>query len=316
MVAVNRSLTVLGTDGRKLVVVVPAFNEERSIGSVILKAHKYADIVLVVDDGSTDATAEIAEAAGAVVLRHEQNLGKGTALATGLYGAQKHNPSIVVTLDADGQHLPEEVACVAAPILKGQADIVVGSRYLEPKSRVPFHRILGHHVFNFITNQMSGVSLTDSQSGFRAFSPRALHAMSFHSAGFAVESEMQFWAQEQDLKMIEVPITIHYHDKPKRPVLVHGLMVLNGILRLIGQYRPLLFFGVPGLLILLIGLISGLWAIDAYRKFQTLAVGIALIGVLFTTIGLLTLFTGLILHSIRGLLIDHVRPKERVDKGA
>lgn len=300
-----------GTERPQIVVVIPAYNEERFIGSVVLKARQHAGTVLVVDDGSTDATAEIAEAAGAIVIRHEQNRGKGTTLNTGLRHTRTLEPDVVVVLDGDGQHLPEQIATVAEPVLTGQADIVVGSRYLDSNSRVPAHRIWGHRVFGFITNQISGVATTDSQSGFRAFSPKALRSLSFHSNGFSVESEMQFLAREHNLRLLEVPITIQYPDKPKRPVVAHGLLVFNGMLRLVGQYRPLLFFGLSGLLILLAGLAWGVWVVDIYRDTQTLAVGYAMISVLLTIIGSLGLFTGIMLHSVRGLLLDLVNPGER-----
>ena len=220
-----------------IVTVIPAFNEERFIGSVVLKAKKLMDVVIVVDDGSTDATAEVAQAAGALVVQHAQNQGKGAALNTGFRKARSFAPDVVVILDADGQHLPEEINKVVTPILTDQADIVVGSRYLEKKCAVPLHRIWGHHFFNFMTNCISGVALTDSQSGFRAFSPHALYAIAFQSNGFSVESEMQILAQEHHLQVVEVPITIRYQDKPKRPVVAHGFMVLNGILQLVGQHR-------------------------------------------------------------------------------
>ena len=296
---------------RKVVAVIPAYNEERFIGSVVLRARRYADTVVVVDDGSTDATADIAHAAGATVVRHEHNQGKGVALNTGFDRARELDPDVVVTLDADGQHLPEELTLVAAPILQGRADIVVGSRYLEKRCSVPLHRIWGHQVFNFVTNQVSGVCLTDSQSGFRAFSPQALDTISFHSNGFSVESEMQLLAHEHHLRMQEVPITIHYRDRPKRPVIAHGLMVLNGILRLIGQYRPLLFFGVPGMVLLVAGLVWGLWVVELYRQLHTLAIGYAMISMLLSLLGTLALFTGILMHSVRGLLLDLVQPKGR-----
>src|SRR5262249_50720911 len=154
--------------------------------------------------------------------------------------------------------------------------IVVGSRYLKKKSSVPTHRVWGHRAFNLLTNWMSGVAITDSQSGFRAFSRRALQTISFNSDGFSVESEMQLLAREHHLRVNEIPITIQYRDKPKRPVLAHGLMVLSGLLRLVGQYRPLLFFGVPGLFLLVAGLAWGLWVVDIYHQSHTLAVGYAL----------------------------------------
>jgi hypothetical protein len=165
---------------------------------------------------------------------------------------------------------------------------------------VPRHRVWGHRVFNGLTNTLSGTRVTDSQTGYRAFSPRAAETINFASDGFAVESEMQFLARQHELKVAEVAINIDYVDKPKRPVAAHGVMVLNGILRLVGQYRPLLFFGVPGM---------GLMVVDIYRHSQVLAVGYALISIFLCIVGSLSLFTGIMLHSIRGLLIELVQPK-------
>ena len=289
----------------RVVAVIPAYNEERYIGSVVLKALRHASHVLVVDDGSGDATADVAAAAGAIVVRHETNQGKGVALADGFRQALQLDPHAVVTIDGDGQHLPRELQAVAAPILQGQADIVVGSRYLQPKSIVPRHRVWGHRLFNLITNAASRVSVTDSQSGFRAFSPRALRCLSFQSNSFSVESEMQFVAREHGLRLLEVPITIHYHDKPKRPVLAHGLIVLNGILRLMGQYRPLVFFGLPGLLLAATGLGWGLYIVDIFRRTRQLAVGYAFICVMLFVVGNISLTTGIILHSIRGMFLQY-----------
>jgi glycosyltransferase involved in cell wall biosynthesis len=301
-----------GSNGHhRIIAVIPAYNEERFIGSVVLKTRQYADAVIVVDDGSIDATGKIAEAAGAVVVQHPQNLGKGVALSTGFCRARELDPAVVVTLDADGQHSPEDVTCVAAPVLDGQADIVVGSRYLEKKSRVPLHRVWGHLVFNLLTNQVSGVPVTDSQSGFRAFSPLALCALSsLHSNGFSVESEMQLQARDHSLRVTEVPIKIHYYDKPKRPVVIHGLMVLNGILRLMGQQHPLLFFGLPGTVILLAGLLWGTWVVGIYGRTQVLALGYALLSMLLFIVGSLGIFAGITLHSTRELILELVRSKD------
>lgn len=287
-----------------VVAIIPAYNEERFIGSVVLKTREHANTVIVVDDGSSDATGRIAQAAGAIVVTHEVNRGKGVALTTGLQKARELSPTAVVLLDADGQHVPGELGRVVSPVLEGQADIVVGSRYLENGSDVPTHRVLGHRAFNLMTNGASGVSLTDSQSGFRAFSPAALSAITFRSSGFSVESEMQFIARQHGLRMIEVPITVLYNDKPKRSVWAHGMMVLNGLLHMVGQYRPLLFFGVVGMLVLLGGLALGAGVVYTYERQQVLAVGNALITVLFIILGTLILFTGIILHSVRGMIME------------
>jgi len=288
----------------RVVAIIPAYNEARTIGSVVLQTCRHADTVIVVDDGSSDATAEIAAAAGALVVRHEVNRGKGAALNTGFCKARELDPLAIVMLDGDGQHQPEEVPQVLAPILAGEADMVVGSRYLEKECGVPRHRILGHRAFTWLTNLASGLRVSDSQSGFRAFSPRAVECVNFASRGFSVESEMQFLAHEHGLRLAEVPITADYVDKPKRPVLAHGLMVLNGVLRLVGQYRPLLFFGLTGLFLLLLGTGWGWWVVVIYSRTKQLAIGYALISVLLTVLGSLSLFSGIMLHSVRALLME------------
>ncbi|MCP5096860.1 MAG: glycosyltransferase family 2 protein [Chloroflexi bacterium] len=288
----------------RVAVIIPAYNEERFIGSVVLKSRQYSDNVIVVDDGSSDQTAAVAATAGAYVIEHHINQGKGGALNTGFAYAQDIGADVIVTIDADGQHDVEEISAVIDPVINGDADLVIGSRYLVNNSDVPPHRVIGHKAFNFITNQASGTSVTDSQSGFRAFSPRCLSKLAFSSNGFSVESEMQFIAREHALKLVEVPITIYYHDAPKRSVWAHGLTVLNGILRLVGQYRPLLFFGLVGICMLILGLGWGLWVIDLFRQTRELATGYALISALLFIIGNIALSTGIILHSVRGLLLN------------
>jgi glycosyltransferase involved in cell wall biosynthesis len=294
-------------NGHKVVAVIPAYNEERFIGSVVLKVRRYVDEVIVVDDGSSDDTYDVAACAGATVVAHACNQGKGQALNTGFRKAIEFDPVAVVTLDADGQHLPEELDHVLKPVLRDEADIVVGSRYLERTSDVPRHRVMGHWAFNALTNVTSGVKATDSQSGFRAFSRRAVERLAFSSAGFSVESEMQFLAADLGLRFVEVPITIRYPDPPKRSVIAHGMMVLNGTLQLVGQHRPLLFFGVAGLVILLTGIAWGAWVLRIYSVTSQLAVGYALVSVLLTILGSLGLFAGVILHSVRGLILDYLR---------
>lgn len=300
-----------GASCRGIVAVIPAYNEERFIGSVVLKARKYADTVVVVDDGSTDATGEIAQAAGAIVVRHDHNRGKGAALNTGFCKARELVPEVVVVLDADGQHRCEEIPTLARPVLEDGADMAVGSRFLRVNSRIPGLRALAIRALTLATNIGSGLGLSDSQTGFRAFSAQAVETVTFRSSGFSVESEMQFWAREHGLKVVELPITSRYNDGPKRNPIPHWLQVLNGVLRLIGQYRPLLFFGVPGMATLLFGLLWGAWVVNIYRTSQTLAMVYALIVVLFSIVGVFTLFTGIILHSIRALLLDFREAIER-----
>lgn len=287
------------------IAVIAAFNEDRFIGSVVLKTQRYVDHVIVVDDGSTDHTAAIAEAAGAELIRLEDNRGKAQAVNVGLRRARELDAGIVVLIDADGQHNPGEIPHLIEPIESQRADIVVGSRFLQVRSRIPRWRIFGQHALTLATNVASGVSLTDSQSGFRALSRRALRTLKFRpGGGFSIESEMQFLVHQHKLAVQEVPVSVDYSERPKRNPFRHGMQVINGIMALVGQHRPLLFFGVPGMIILLLGIGMGIIVVDRYNTYQTLAVGYALISVLLGIIGIQTLFTGIILHSIRGFLAD------------
>lgn len=301
-------------DQFRIVIIIPAFNEERFIGSVVLGLLKYPVKVIVIDDGSTDGTSKIAEAAGAITYRKKDNEGKGVALNLGFQKARDLKPDAIVTIDADGQHLPDELPLVLEPILTGKADICIGSRYLQDTSNTPGYRRLGHKFFNMATSLPSGIFVSDSQSGFRAFSPRALDLLNFSSSGFSVESEMQFLAKENGLKVVEVPITIRYLDKPKRSATQQGIGVLNGILRLAGQYRPLLFFSLPGLFLLIIGFAWGIYVIERYRQYQELAVGYTLITLLLAIMGMILITTGISLHSIRTLLFDFFGPKKEKNK--
>jgi glycosyltransferase involved in cell wall biosynthesis len=297
------SVTVTESPLQPTIAVIAAYNEDRFIGSMVLKTRHYVDYVLVVDDGSTDQTAHVAEEAGAMLIRHEKNQGKAEAVNTGLKRAREMNARLVVLLDADGQHDPAEIPALIAPVENRQADLVVGSRFLGVRSRIPRWRVFGQRALTVATNVASGVPLTDSQSGFRVLSQAALQAISFRSeGGFSMESEMQFLVQEHHLIVQEVPVTMVYSEGPKRNPVRHGFQVLNGILFLVSQHRPLFFFGVSGVIILLAGLLLGLIVVDRYNTYQKLAVGYALISILLDIIGIQTLFTGIILHSIRAFL--------------
>jgi len=293
-----------GKDRPRLVAVIPAYNEERFIGSVVLKAKELVDVVIVVDDGSEDETGKIARNARAMVVQHGANRGKGAALNTGFRAASEMEPEAIAILDGDGQHRPEELSRVLSPILRGEADVVVGSRYLTRRQTVPFHRILGHRVFTFLTNVVSGTRVTDSQSGFRAFSPRAVRRIRFSSNGFAADSEVQFEASDHGLRVCEVPISACYEDKPKRSVWAHGLQVLRGLARLAGRYRPLLLFGGLGIFVSLVGLALVMRSVGFNLSQGVLSTVTALLAIALLELGGQVLFTGVFLHSVRALLVE------------
>jgi glycosyltransferase involved in cell wall biosynthesis len=285
-----------------IVAAIPCFNEERCIGSVVLKTKRYVDEVIVIDDGSTDETARIAEAAGAVVIRHERNQGKGAAIKTVFEYVKKAGCNALVLLDGDGQHDPAAIPALLAPVLEGQCDIVVGSRFLSNKSNIPGYRRAGQHLLTLVTNLGSRVKLTDSQSGFRAFSREAINAMSFVESGLSIESEMQFAISKSGLKVTEVSIEVSYFDKAKRSPIGHGLNVLSRVLVLFSLRQPLLLFGLPGLISLGVGLALGARVLSIYNTTQQLALGNALGTVVLCLAGLLLLSEALMLQAMKELI--------------
>jgi hypothetical protein len=172
------------------------------------------------------------------------------------------------------------------------------------QGRIPGLRSIGQVGMTLATNLASGTAVTDSQSGFRAFSERAIETLLFRARGFNVEGEMQFQARDHELLVIEMPITARYDDPPKRSVFRHGLLVLDGVFRLAARHRPLLFFGSPGALLVLLGLAIGLHVQDIYTRTQELAIGYGLLTVLCTIVGLVALFTGITLHAMRAVYLD------------
>jgi glycosyltransferase involved in cell wall biosynthesis len=297
---------VTASDQDETIAVIAAYNEERFIGSVVLSALRHVRKVFVVDDGSTDDTVLIASAAGATVVELEQNRGKGAALRVGLEVAlQEEGVQSIVLLDGDGQHDPDEIPAIAQPVLVQKAELTIGSRFLEIHSQIPWWRRIGQHSLTWMTNVASNVPLTDSQSGFRCISPQVAKLMLLATSnGFSIESEMQFLIKEYGITTLEVPIGCVYEEPSKRNPFKHGLQVIDGILRIAGAMRPLLFFCVPATIILLGGLISGFYVVDLYERTNELAVGYALVTLLLIIVGTIGFSSGVILHSIRALLIS------------
>ena len=283
-----------------LLLVIPAYNEERTIGSLVLTARMLGLRTLVVDDGSTDRTPYVARMAGAEVESHDHNRGKAEALNTAFGFAREHGVGLLVTVDGDGQHDLADLDALLEPLAAGEADIVIGSRFLDSSlDRIPRVRRLGQRGMTMLTNLGSSTSISDSQSGYRAFGPRAIERIVFASRGFTVESEMQFLAREHDLRVAEVAIRAIYDDPPRRNVFQHGLGVFNGLLTLVERHRPLLFFGLPGLVALFSGCALGLHVAQIYRATQTLAVGYGLLTIMLINAGLLAVLCGIILHALR-----------------
>ena len=212
-----------------IVAIISAYNEEDELANVITKTLKYVDKVIVVDDGSVDRTAEVAIGAGDEIISHSTNLGKGEALKSGFKVIK--DDSIIVTIDGDGQHNPDEIPILIKPIIEDGADLVNGSRYMNgPEENTPAYRRVGQKVLDIATNISAGISVTDSQSGFRAFSSKSKDCFRFKGTGFGIESEMLADAAESGLKIVEVPITVRYDvDGSTKDPITHGVGVLFNI---------------------------------------------------------------------------------------
>jgi glycosyltransferase involved in cell wall biosynthesis len=282
------------------IAVIAAYNEELCIGSTVLRTQAYVDRVIVVDDGSTDATTAVAKAAGAEVITLPRNQGKAHALVAGLQEIKKTDCKAAVLIDADGQHNPDEIPKVLAPVLAGEADLVIGSRFLDQESDIPAYRVTGQVVLNVFTNLSAGQKVTDSQSGFRAVSCKALGHFDFCSDGYSIESDMIAHFAEQGLKIAEVPITVRYDvpNKHKKNAFAHGFDVLGRIVGFIGYRRPLIFFGIPGFSLFMVGLIAGSFAFSQYYMTQTFHYVVTMISGVALVLGLLLITSGLILNSL------------------
>lgn len=294
--------------GEKLFVVacIPAFNEENMIANVILTTKKYVDKVIVCDDGSSDMTAEIAWKLGADVLRHETNMGKGAALRSLFSRASMLNPDVVVTLDGDGQHESKQISDLLKPIIEGKADIVVGSRYVNGSvSDIPTYRKVGLGVANWLSRRTANLNVGDTQSGFRAYSPKALQLVSStESNGYGADTEILTLAAKEGLRIVEVPVTVKY-DLPvktsKKAPMFHGMELVSSILKLIVEDRPLLLLGLPGILVLMLGVFFGIWTLQVYTVEHYVITNMALISIGLVLIGLFTVFTSIMLYALTRL---------------
>src|SRR5207245_7487631 len=252
---------------------IPAFNEGPTIGSVVLRTKQYAEEVVVIDDGSKDDTAEIAALAGAHVIQHARNLGKGTAIRTAWLFARERHPEALVLLDGDHQHDPKDIPRIVEPILAGKADVVLGVRWGKT-SGMPAERRIGKRALDYATAAATKKGmLTDSQCGFRVFSSQALRLIEPTDNGLSIESQMLLEAQERNLRIHEVNIDARYDLEgstftPGR----HGTSVLARIVTLVSEKRPLFFFGVSGVVVPVVAAALALLRLQPYSVMAVFAV--------------------------------------------
>ena len=286
--------------GMKVVAVIPAYNEERSIARVIIGTEKVVDKVIVVNDGSTDLTGEISNRLGITTVRHDKNEGKGAALRDGIeYANRDVDFDVLVSLVADLQHDPSEIPKVLEPIIRGNADMVVGFRPMDA-SIMPRERIAGNKIFDAMSNR-NGEIIRDTQSGFRAYSKAALSKIKFMEDGLAIESQTFIDAVNVGLRIKEVPVSTTYEGiVQKRSALRHFNHVLDYIITRTVANSPLLYLGLPGIISILLGIVAGLRVIQIFvDNHQQIAAGTALIAVTLIIVGAVLVATSMILKLLR-----------------
>ncbi|MGA3290770.1 MAG: glycosyltransferase family 2 protein [Candidatus Bathyarchaeia archaeon] len=285
---------------------IPAYNEEKTIARVVLGAQKHAHIVVVCDDGSTDLTGEIAERLGAVVVRHERNAGYGAAIHSLFERAWALKADVLVTLDADGQHDPDEIPRLVKPIEDGVAEVVLGSRFMDKNGTtdMPTYRQFGVKVITTLANGSGKNGVSDAQSGFRAYSKRAMeHLASISENGMSASIELLRAVQKSGLKICEVPISCKYGDSggvetsTKHPV-AHGIDLIMSLVRLVVEDRPITFLGIPGIVSLALGTVFGIWMMNVYAIEHRIITNLALASIAFILLGFFMISTAITLYAI------------------
>ena len=287
------------------IVCIPAYNEEIKINDVVKKSLPYADKVIVCDDGSTDDTAALAKKAGAVVISHEKNQGYGATISTLFDYCRKNNAEIMVTLDGDGQHNPDQIPDLINVILKHKVDVVIGSRALKNDKDLPSYRKTGIKIITSTINSATNLKVTDSQSGFRAYSKEAIDLIFPTESGMAVSTEILVKISNNGLSLAEVPITVSYiGDTSTEHPVTHGTHVIGSTLKYVSIKHPMYFYGLPGILLFISGLIMGVSFLDGYLDpaVPKILYGLMLGSIISILLGSMMIITSILLFSMANLI--------------
>ena len=282
-----------------LLACVPAYNEEGVIGNLIKKIIPLVDSVVVCDDGSTDLTSKESQDAGAFVIQHKQNKGKGAALQSLFDFARHSNADVIVTIDGDGQFLPEEIPKLTEDIENGKSDIVIGYRF-ETEKDMPSYRKIGNKVLDELSKTASNLNLRDTQSGFRAYSKKAIEKINFKNNGFVADSEILIDASTKDLTISEQHVTVLYNTGTRTSTqnpIRHGSSVLISLLEMVLMKRPLTFLGIPGLIMSVIGIITSSLTLISFNETGYFSIPLTLLSIVLFTVGIMLVLVSGILFS-------------------
>ena len=290
----------------KIAAGIPAFNEEKNIGLMTVELLKIVDFVIVCNDGSNDNTGIIAKKMGAVVINHERNLGYGAGIKSLFLKARELGVDVLVTLDGDGQHRLEDVDTVLGPIRKHETDIVIGSRFLnQNQQQIPSYRKAGIKIITKLANTTLDKTITDSQSGFRAYSSNVLSEIIPLEHGMGVSNEILIKANKKGFKISEVPIVVSYEgDTSTHNPVSHGASVIFSTLKVISIENPFKLYGIPGCIFLAIGLFFTILTIQDFTETKQMLLSTAIIGAATIIFGTILLMTSIILYSVVNVIRD------------
>jgi glycosyltransferase involved in cell wall biosynthesis len=281
--------------------VIPAYNEELNIKEVITKSFRYSDQVIVLNDGSTDSTEKIAKEANAVVKSHIINRGLGITIRDGIQEAMKLGADLIVTIDADGQYNPDQIPDLLQPILDGKADLVLGSRFKGTIVKMPRLKRLGNKIITLIIRNLMNLDISDSQTGFRAIKREILEHIIL-TADYTYTQEMIIRAAAEGFFIEDVPVTFYERKDGKsrliRDPAEYGLNNAMTMLRAYRDYRPMTLFGTIGVLMMLLGVLIGLYIVYEFFVLGSFDTGQRLV-----TLSALMIMTG-IQVLLFGLMAD------------
>lgn len=283
-------------------VCIPAFDEEKSIEDIVKKSLQYVDKVIVCDDGSNDKTAKIAREAGAQVISHKKNKGYGAAIITLFDVARKENADIMVTIDGDGQHNPDQIPVLIDTLTEHNVDVVIGSRFLDQSTKHPGYRKHGIKIITSASNLGTDLKVSDSQSGFRAYSKNAIDSIRPTETGMSVSTEILLKISNKGLSLAEVPISVSYGDTSTQNPVPHGITVLMNTLRFISVKHPIPFYGFPGIILVVVGSIIGYQFLDGYLNKQVVFLGSLMASIILFLLGAILCVTAVILFSMATLM--------------
>ena len=282
---------------------IPAYNEESHIESLVKSAKNHVDSVVVCDDGSTDNTANIAKNAGAVVISHKINKGYGAAIISLFDYARENNVDTMITVDGDGQHDPDQIPLLVDILFQHNVDVVIGSRFLNNNIETPEYRKKGIKIITSTANYGTDLKVSDSQSGFRAYSKIAINAIHPTEEDMSVSTEILFKISNKGLSVAEVPITISYDgDTSKHNPISHGVSVLANTIKYVSIKHPLQFYGIPGIALITIGIILGGLFLNGYLNNQVILYGMMVGSVVVFLLGSILSVTAIILFSMVNLI--------------